>query len=225
MVIALIGGGMALWLANTPPAYWQPTVATTAEHEQMAIRLENRVPREVTRPREDGEIWQLTITQEEANAWIETRLDKWLLSRRQWLAERNLPSRVPPMFGKIMVGITAKYMALAAEVQEEEDDKPRIFSVEISPINTPDEITRLRLRAVRGGRLPIPVGILETLIEKFGSEEDAREQVVVKAREKIEQTPLTIGTQGGREIHVLNIALTDGAATFTCQTFSTKSDD
>jgi hypothetical protein len=227
IALSLLGtGGIMVWLVRTPPTYWTPVEPQTPEQveqmEAVAVQFENRVPDEFTRPRADGEIWTTTLTQDEINAWINTRMDKWLRNQREWLAERNLPSRLPAQIKRVQAGITAKVMALAAQVEEE--GKSQIVSLEVSPVTGPNNVARLRIAAIKGGRLPLPRGILESLIEKFGSEEKARTEAARKMSDKLEETDLIIPLGGGRRVHILKIELHQGAANLTCQTFSEQAE-
>ncbi len=216
-----------VWLVRTPPGYWQPTDPgddhQRRQREQAGLALENRLPGLFTQPREDGEVWTLTLTQNEINAWIDTRSDKWLRNQRPWLAERGLPSRLPAGFKRVMVGITPKYLALAAEV--EQDSRTRIVSAEFEPIKGPNDAAGVKLRGIKGGRLPLPRGILEMLIQRFGSEPRARAEAVTAAAGKLEQMDLILPVGHERRVHILDVALSDGAMTLTCQSFSGQSEE
>ena len=226
MLALLVGGGAMAWMARTPPSYWQePAEIPAAQLEQMeqvGVALENRLPGEFTQPRTEGEIWTCTLTQNEMNAWITTRMTKWLRSQGEWLEERGLPTRLPQEFKHPMVDITPKRLALAAEAEVE--GKKQIVSCEFSSFKGPNDIARVRLNAIKGGRLPLPRGILDMLIEKLGSEEKAREQAITAASLKLQETDLIIPLSGGWKVNILDAKVDNGAVTLTCQSFSAKSE-
>lgn len=211
-------------LLTSPPEFWEEYDVTSPESTDIAIQFENRIPTQLTAARKDNEIWQLTLAQNEINAWITTRLPHWMRSQRDMLRSRKLPSRMPNEIKHTMVAIKSDSIIGAVEI--EYDDQKQIVSVDFTPFMGPNGVMRLEMGGIKGGRLLLPRAIVDMLIKRLGSKEKVQELAIKKAQKKFHETDLILPIDNGiREIRILDIALSEKQIVLTLQTCITIDTD
>lgn len=221
IVLALIlaaGWGVHLWFSK--PAYWQTYQADDPVLIQQGESIEKRLPSELSKVRPLGEPWKIEISQEEVNGWIATRLPKWLANRRDMMRQHNLPSRLPEEIQQIMVAIEPAFLALAADIEAE--DVNQVISMEFKSFDGPNGLARIEMTAMRGGRLWLPEGLVEKVVQQFGSTEQAEEKLLQKFREKLRQTDLAYPADEHRVVEVMKVEMNQGTLTATCRTVLRK---
>jgi len=109
----------------------------------------------------------ISVTLEEANAWLATRADAWL--RNQGLA-------MPPGVSEPMISVEDGNLVAAFRLQRGRIDRPISMVLDVAIL--PDGQARTRLLEMRGGELPLPVN---KLADRF------KEQASPRQREMIEK--------------------------------------
>jgi hypothetical protein len=156
IMLALIALAASLWwLSSTPPRWYQPPDTHDAEAGELAALVEHRLAEEVHKIRDDESPWRLRIREEQVNAWLATRLHRWLEYEQgvQW----------PAQLGPPQVRFDADTISVALLVPAAASDgsrgigggRPRIVTVTLTPYLHEDEI-RFTLTGLRIGRLAAP---------------------------------------------------------------------
>ncbi len=218
VVIAVVSWG--IWLWSSKPAYWKEYRVDDPQFTMQGQSLENRLPSELSKVRPLGEPWTITVAQDEINSWIATRLPNWLANRRDRLRTHRLPSRIPEEIKQIMVAIEPRFLALAADIEAE--DVNQVMSIEFKPFAGSNGLSRLEMTAMRGGRLWMPEGVIERVIQKYGSAEHAEKQFLEKFRNILLETDLVYPVDSNRVVEVMNLSLRQGELVATCRTVLKK---
>ncbi|MBL9147724.1 MAG: hypothetical protein JNM94_03435 [Phycisphaerae bacterium] len=73
-----IAAGVMGYVLSRPPAWWNPPSRVDPVAVVAGEKLENACVTEVHRVRPRGESWAVRVRDDDVNAWIATRLPKWL---------------------------------------------------------------------------------------------------------------------------------------------------
>jgi hypothetical protein len=159
MLIAAVGIGRGLW--HSEPKYWVLNqyfleVTPQAQLTDMADRAFNRVLGELSqssgykpvdpRPGHASGVRTIRLEFDEANAWLDQRLNDWL---------KNQGHRLPAGLSDPMLASNAGRLVVAFRYESDEIDK--VFSVLLLLDVLDDGQAVLTIDGVRAGRLPIPV--------------------------------------------------------------------
>jgi hypothetical protein len=186
-LLALLAVGIGRHLWQSEPDYWtrnQTFTASTSEVRltDMADRAFNRILSELSdsrgyKPAETGTggataeqslgVRTIRLGFEEANAWLATRLDGWLVNQK-----RSLPAGVSGP----MLASGGDSLVAAFHYQNQEVDQ--VFSVLLSLEFTDDGQAVLSVDGVRGGRLPLPKGAVLDQVPGLAKDDDQRSQTV-----------------------------------------------
>lgn len=157
IILGLIIGLLVLaatlwWLSSVPPRWYQPPDAHDAEANELAALVEHRLAEEMHRIRDDNAPWQLRIREEQINAWLATRMSRWLEHEHgmEWPSQLGTPQ---VRFDRETISI-----ALPAEFEQLDDKKgvrARAITLTLTPYLDESEI-RFKLIGIRIGRLPSP---------------------------------------------------------------------
>jgi hypothetical protein len=94
----------------------------------------------------------LIVSVDEANAWLDTKLQPWLANQSGWLKKNNL--RWPPEVSEPMVAIEDGAIVLAFRYTGK--DFTQIISV-VGDVSVPaDGKIKFQVKSIRGGDLPLP---------------------------------------------------------------------
>jgi hypothetical protein len=173
IVFVLLAVALALWwMAASPPRWYHPPDPHDAEANELAGLVEHRLAEEIHKIREDDSPWRLRIREEQINAWLATRMPKWLEHEQgmEWPAQLGTPQvRFDP--DSISIALPMR----PHREQDDADSRWRMITFTLIPQFHESEV-RFILTALRIGRLATPgdpVEHLERLAEHRGW--DARE--------------------------------------------------
>jgi len=166
MLLAAVGIGRGLW--QDEPKYWkwnQYFLEQTPQVElaDMADRAFNRVLGELSQSRgyrpatqmesdppaeEVPRVRTIRLNFDQVNAWLDQRFAGWMENQ-----QRQLPRGVSsPM-------LSSHAGRLVVAFRYESEEITQVFSVFLSLTPLDDGQATLQIQGVRGGRLPIPVGM------------------------------------------------------------------
>lgn len=170
VVVILLGGCLitatiAGWMWSAEPEHWRQHarfVADTPEDEleQLAADLQNRVPSELSQPSDTPRT--ITLKLNEANAWLDQKLDDWLAHQG---------ASLPPGVSEPMLATEDDKIIFAFCVEAEGTEQ--IVSVFFNLGFEPDGEARLLVDRVELGRLSVPVSTLIGLMEGTDADEAA----------------------------------------------------
>lgn len=197
---------IVLWVAA--PSYWNDALraraeGSPAEHAAIAQRFESHANAALTslpRSREDM-TRELVLPMAEVNAWLGARMRPWLESQGVTL---------PPEIGPVVLAAEDGRLVLAFRVQTPQIDQ--VFSVVFDVQIQGEHRGVMKLIAIRGGRLPLPLGLALRELPP-----DVRQNVPPKFMAVIEQAQTGIvfdpafRIDSMRNIRVLNLEITDQA--------------
>lgn len=157
LALAAVGLGRRLW--HSEPAYWtRNQAAITATDQTILVDAADRAFNRILGELSDSRGYQatgkgddalgvrtITLSFDEANAWLATRLNDWLANQK-----RELPA-----------GLTKPMLAssgdsLVAAFHYKNNDIDQVFSVFLSLKFRDDGQAVLSIDGLRGGRLPLP---------------------------------------------------------------------
>ena len=149
---ALLGAILALlllaavgwWLAGLTPRWYHPADPQDTAATHLGETAEYRLVEELQRIRPPEEAWRLRIPEDAVNAWLATRLRKWLSGQGvDWPEDLS-----PPQVRMSPAGIE---VALSHN-----DLGNRIGRFRVRPVITGDQLT-FEAPSLRLGRLPLPL--------------------------------------------------------------------
>lgn len=204
--IATLVGGAGWWALRSEPS-WYRAAAVIAQSDERAARaqgLERGATAAISQSREAGEPWSVEIKEEDASAWLESRLPRWLANRGgAWPAGWTEP-RVRFEGGRVMVGVR--------------DPGGRIVGasalIEI-------EGNRLRLRggSVWAGGLALPIAAARGLWTGVPADE-ARVWAGLLSGSR--DAPAMIDLDDGRRVQLLAARAEGGRLRVTCRTLLSR---
>ncbi len=211
LLVLLCGAGVGLYLlSGREPAWWYRPDARTP---LAAERLENQVvselslarPAERLGPYRSGE-WTLEVTEEEANAWLATRLRAWV---------ENRAGRWPGEVEGVRAAFRPGMVLLGARLDESYGG--RVVSGAAVPRIEPGGALWLRTEGMSLGGLPLPSGVL---LDRLRSMVHAGGAEVVAALDG--QAPLlpdaVVPMDDGRRVRITRIEVREGVLVLTCRT-------
>lgn len=147
--------GVVLWrMTWLAPAWYQPADQADAQVAELAQAVENRLVEEAHRIRRDRPTWTLRIRSEQVNAWLSTRLSRWLVHEQDvhW----------PQGLGMPQVRITEEGIDLAIELSPEQSSRVVVLRVLPSMV---DDRLKLTFEQLSLGRIAMRGYTLDDLIE------------------------------------------------------------
>lgn len=183
--LILFVSGRSLW--RSEPAYWtanQSFIANTSEVEltDLADRAFNRILSELSYSRGYHQVdtgaggsatkqslgtRTIRLGFEEANAWLATRLDDWLVNQK-----RELPAGITgPMLASAGSSLAAVFRYKSPEVDQ-------VFSIFMSLEFLDNGQAMLSVDGVRGGRLPLPTKTVLGQLPGVNEDDAQRSQTI-----------------------------------------------
>ena len=153
LITATIAGRM--W--SSEPDHWRAherfvTETSDGDLERLAADLQNRVPSELSEPSDAPRV--ITLKLDEANAWLDQRLDDWLAYQG---------TSLPPGVSQPMLATEGNLIIFAFRIEAERAEQ--IVSVYFKLAFEPDGEARLLVDRVELGRLSVPASTLAGLME------------------------------------------------------------
>lgn len=229
-VLLLSTAAVALWgMAGAAPSWWKPLNLAEPKVIELAQTVENHLASTAHayrgRPAPSaenadvlvtGEPWTITVTSEQANAWLNTRLPQWIDGRDdaiEWPREFS-ELQVDFADGLVRVGVFAQAAGAS-----------QYFSASFVP-TIRDGALWLEVRTLALGRLGLPAGwFISALADdpKYVSTEirrDARTQRLLDAlagERSLTDDPC-IPLSDGRCVRLLGVRVLPGAIELRCRT-------
>ncbi|MCC7147469.1 MAG: hypothetical protein IT443_13585 [Phycisphaeraceae bacterium] len=150
--VGVVGLGILNYLWNCEPAFWQETrtrleSVSIAQHHQRAVGLEQHLLAAAGNG-PAGEV--LSITQDEVNGWLRTRLSRWL----KHLQEENQPIAELEKMSDPVVIFEEGRVVVAFEVRQ--GTAKLVMAAYLDLTCEPEGLLRVNLQHVTVGRLQIP---------------------------------------------------------------------
>ena len=225
MVLVLLGlgaVGLGRYLWNSQPDYWTENQTYTATDEtsltDTADRAFNRVLSELSNAdgylTHDGQVdpdvygtRTIRLSFDEANAWLATRLDDWLVNQK-----RQLPLGVSdPMLSSAGDTLVAafRYKSDAKQIDQ-------VFSVLLSLKFLDDDRATFHVEGVRGGRLPLPTRMVLDQLPGLDKGDEQRSKVIAVLLGQEAFDPI-LPIDGTREARIVGMAVDDDGVSLTVQ--------
>lgn len=217
LLLLLIAVAMAvLWrMTWAAPPWYRPAAADDRATAVLAEAVENRIIEEAYKVRPADDTWTLRIRSEQINAWLATRLRRWLIH------ERNL--HWPEQLGTPQVQLTREGIDIALQLSPEL--RPRVFVIRVV-LSIVDDRLYLHFDRLSLGRVPLSHYTLNDLIElaaEYGAEEALQQPesewllALLNGKESVEP----VGTlTDGRRVRLLAFRLGEGFIDLSVQTLA-----
>jgi len=186
---------------NALPEYWSPLDATDPQVQRTGEVIEQQVTSTTTRVRPAADAWTLELTQDEANAWLASRMPKWL-------ENQNVDRTLIEQLRRSMVRFQPDRVELAVQGLFGE----RVLRAIYAPGEPVDDLATLKLTGLMTGRIALPV---ETVLDKVAA---AEPRFDAQARSMLENPPLLVPLGDGRVVQCERIEVGDGTIRLTCRT-------
>lgn len=189
-VVTMVLAGLGWWgwsRAAGRPEWWTAPVGDVQMRSTTASNLENSVVTALHKQRGTGgseQEWTLTLTEDEANAWLSTRLPKWAANQfPDSPAGDGTIGLVQARFEPDMIRLGIQFFFGSGEHRSETGQEPEtvvpleqdpagghVMSLSVRPeIDTADQKLSLRIDALAIGRLALPasqaISVLGDLLE------------------------------------------------------------
>ncbi|MDZ4829232.1 MAG: hypothetical protein SGJ09_03420 [Phycisphaerae bacterium] len=178
------------------PSWWSPVAAENPAALEAGENFENACISESHRVRPENQPWAVRVRDAEVNAWLATRLPKWV---------EHLGALRP---GAAQVRFTEGTIELATEIA----GLPSIASLRIAPVVANGAISLGRQR-VAVGRFPLPVAhslVIAPLVRSLGGSDAPDELQLAIALLGGQAIKAEFELADGRVVRVRDIEVHDG---------------
>jgi len=205
--------GVGWWLVGQPPDWWEEIDTRSPAIESTSRAVENWAVSTMTRSRSPSEPWAVTLTEDDANAWLGVRLPLWVTSERGEWPEQIRSVRVRFQDGLIVVG---------ADIREPNASTPRVVAAAIRLTIDADGAARASIEWTQINRLKLPgsVGVnrISEWIESVGEDDEAAERIASLMRGDLSSDSLNWKLEDGRRVRVHAIKVAEEQVQLTCTT-------
>lgn len=239
----LLGAGTLIVIALTraQPDWWTKVDANDPATIKRAEQIENGVASVLSSPRtpsksgNPAEPWTVRLSADDANAWLNSRLRKWLLARAE---EKETTFTWPQQLTELRVDFRDNRIFVGALVNQ--NGATQYFSASLKPSFAKDGALWLPADDVALGRLSIPAS---WVLEGSGSDgETAAEERTREVASELAKLPQTrqvlkafagdvpvlmnpvIRLADGRRVKLLGLTAKDGGLLITCRTLQRGED-
>jgi hypothetical protein len=206
--------GVGWWLAAHPPTWWQETDANSPQTRHTSRAVENWAVSTMTRAHPEGERWAVTLTEDDANAWLAVRLPMWVESEHGQWPEGIRSVRVRFHDGRIVLG---------ADIREPGREEPRVVAAAFRLSVEENGQSSLDIDWTQINRLKLPgsVGVsrLSEWLDGAGEDEIA-DQLASLIRGELESDTLGWKLEDGRRVTVHALHVDAGEVRLVCSTSS-----
>jgi hypothetical protein len=210
-------------LAQRPPAWWRPIDPADPAVRRAANDLQNQVAEIASKIRRfapgsaASETWQLSISADDANAWINTLMPRWLENQSDTF-------RWPSEIASVQVRFDDDRVLVGVEIQSA--GSSQILCASVAPALRHGEIYA-PARSISLGRLEVPkswflaeepLAVAEDRIPKpLRDLPQTRDLAAAfSGRSPVRSALVALGD--GRRVRILDVASRDGRITLTCRT-------
>lgn len=187
------------------PEWWTPELANDAHAVELGEEAEKGMTRVLSREREAGEAWSVEVTQEQANAWLATRLERWANSQHA-----DWPASVRG------VRIRFREDAVTIGVAIDTGGSARFASITLVPETSATGVTHLRAESAKVGVQSVPLTAVRSAIERFVPERAIPAQVMNAISEGVIALPESFALDEHRRVRVSAVEALDGRLRVVC---------
>ena len=167
--------GVVWWMAQSEPAWYNPPDGTSEVVAGYADRVEYRLVEEMQKIRPVDDSWRLRIREDQVNAWLATRLERWMRhdANVQWPESLGIP--------QVLFRENDLSLAIPLGVGADGEDR-HIIVASVRPEIVEGGL-QAKLTSVGMGRITLPgspVHRLASLIDEHLVEEDERFHSIVE---------------------------------------------
>lgn len=158
-------------LSGSAPSWWRPVQANDPATRDAAVAVENALGTELHRVR-TTEPWRVALRAEDATAWLNTRLNEWLISQGPSAPNRSNSGtapggssealsgsevfRLPAGMDELQVQFEGDRVYIGVRLVGADRARPRFLSASLVPRLDDDGSLWLPAEWVHIGRMPIP---------------------------------------------------------------------
>lgn len=214
---ASVGTLAVMTLLREAPVWWRTVAPTDPETVARGEKVEQAMLTIFYKDRTPGAPWAVQLSAVEANAWLNTKLPKWL---------RNRDLGWPEMLTEIQSQFDDDRISLGFRIVT--DDNEQIVAATVTPVVDAGGAMWLTIANTRAGRLDLPRGwtisrLREWLPEKMLEREATDRVLRALAGEQPLLGQAVVPLDGGRQVRIRDIAARDGHLEIRCVTEWTDS--
>jgi len=216
-VLGLIGVGTitvigAATLAAKAPTWWRSVDPGDPETIDLAEQVERGVVNTVHRGRPDGEVWTVSVTAAQANAWLNVKLPRWMANRG---------SAWPARLREIQANFIDGKASFGARIRGVDGD--RVVAATIEPVIMTDGSLWILTATPHAGRLDLPrdwtvAQLRDWLPQEVYDRLPAERILDALAAESPLFDEAVLKLEDGRRVRLLGITPEDGRLLLTCVT-------
>lgn len=204
--------GVGWWLASRPPGWWAEVNTSEPSVISTSRAVENWAVSTMTRQHPHEQRWAVTITEDDANAWLAVRLPLWVESEYGRWPEGIRSVRVRFHAGRVIVG---------ADIREPGAEDARVVAAALEVDIGEDGSARAGIGWTQINRLKLPgvIGLnrLSEWIDSAGEGEIA-ERLGELVRGELNAETLDWRLEDGRRVTVHSIRSEGGELSLVCST-------
>lgn len=225
--LGLVAGAAVLaavtwWLVRSRPTWWTVEAREEAAAAAVGQELENAVVSQLHASRGDAERWAVSISEQDANDWLATRLVKWLMNREEGVDWRAVLEGAEVRFdrGEVMIG---------ASIRSGGGGSGQVVWAALSPRIDGEGKLWLEAQGAWVGRLPIPLSMFQhdglgvKLLPARVTESKATGTIL---QALTGEAPLAVdpvaSLADGRKVRLLGVKARDGRLELVCRTELSK---
>lgn len=208
--LVVLGVATFAVLVTRRPVWYRPPDPMDMRVMALADRVEYRIIEEAQRIRPDEGAWTVRIRSEQVNAWLASRLPKWVANRYEqgW----------PDALGTPQVRLAEASIDLATEVQLH--GRAQVIVLTVAPWLDDDGGMRLRLDGIQLGRIPLggdPISRLTELLDGVVDIDDRMRSWIAVLTGETAIDPI-IRLADDRRVRITDLRVDHDLADVTCRT-------
>ena len=218
-IVALVLAAVIWRLSWAAPSWYRPPPPSDPAAATLAESVENRIIEESHKVRPAEDAWTLRVRSEQVNAWVGSRLPRWLIHEQDVIW--------PEQLGTPQIRLTDDGVDLA--IQFMTDGRPRVVVVRVVP-EIIDQRLFMMFDRLSLGRVAMPGYTLEDLVRvasAYGADEVMQQPEaawllkLLAGRDSLDPVA-TLADD--RRVRLMEIRLGDGYLDLTMQTLPPRKD-
>lgn len=203
---------VALLLSREAPPWWREFDPNDPQLVELAERVERAVVSSMHRARPINEPWTVAVTAQQANAWLNVKLPRWVQSRNaNW----------PPEIGQVQTNFADGKISVGVRIGQTDDDQ--IVAATISPQLHNDGSLWLTQPTTNAGRLDLPSGWtisrLAAWLPPSITQREMTSMVLDALRQRGPALPNTwVDLEDGRRVRLIGLSIDNERLLLSCVT-------
>lgn len=191
IVVFVIVAAVFVSRLSKQPEWWTPELAGDGHAAQLAEEAEKGMTRVLSKERDAGRSWTVELTQEQANAWLATRLERWAQSQHaDW----------PAMVRGVRVAFEDQRVTIGVALDAA--GSTRFASITLTPAPITGDNLRLHLTHARVGVQGVPISALRALMRDLLPDDALPSGVDRAIREGVIEAPARYTLDDGRQLRL-----------------------